>query len=328
MNNSGLVLDCFSGNAEARLAFTRTHSTGITNVSSTSLEEQYYSSSIYGEWCNDAVEKKTPHGFYVTTPAVAHDLLTFTEAEAEAAGRSPSEAKFWGYGISYGTLIGSTFASMFPDRVGRLVLDGVLNADQYYSNDWRDNVDKMDKAMELFSTYCHSAGPKNCTFWGPTPANITARVDSIMEQLRDHPVPLSGAQTGDLPTLVTYSDLKTLFLNTVYTPITQFPNMANVLHQFERGNVSALAGTYTNEDSISDARLTIQCTDSYRNNSLTTIEDFQDYVEYTSSKSKYIGDVYPIFLETILCRSFRPQLPDSLTLQGIRSSLSFQFVHL
>lgn len=32
-------------------------------------------------------------------------------------------------GISYGTLLGNYFASMFPGRVGRMVLDGVMDAD-------------------------------------------------------------------------------------------------------------------------------------------------------------------------------------------------------
>lgn len=34
-------------------------------------------------------------------------------------------------GFSYGTILGNSFASMFPRRVGRLVLDGVSNADDY-----------------------------------------------------------------------------------------------------------------------------------------------------------------------------------------------------
>ncbi|KAI0184075.1 hypothetical protein EV127DRAFT_464649 [Xylaria flabelliformis] len=316
VNNSGPSLDCFSGNTEARLAFNRLHRTGITNTSSTSLEEQYYSSSIYGERCNDAVEHESPHGYYVTTPAVAHDLLTFIEAEAEVAGQLPSDAKLWSYGISYGTVTGTTFASMFPDRVGRMVLDGVMNAEQYYDNDWRDNVDQMDEAMEKFSSLCHSAGPENCSFWGPTPANITARMNNIIYQLQNHPVPLSGVETPNLPTLVTYSDLKALFINTIYTPLASFPAMADILHQIERGNASALAGLFDGTDFTSDAGLVIRCVDSYRRNKLTSIEEFKSYVEYSVSKTKYIGDIWPIFVETILCRSFRPQLPDSIVVQA------------
>ena len=317
VNNSGLKLDCFSGNAEARSVLRRLHATGATNISSTSLEEQFYSSSIYGEWCNDAVKQESPHGYYVTTPAVAHDLLTFTEAEAKMAGQSPSDAKLWCYGISYGTVIGSTFASMFPNRVGRMVLDGVLNAEQYYNNDWRDNVEQMDQAMEAFSSRCHSAGREKCSFWGPSPAKIMARIGRLIYKFQSHPVSLSGVRGRDLPTMGTYSDLKALFLNTVYDPLQKFPVMADILHQFERGNMSALAGTFDGlMDSTSDARLAIQCADSHRRNKLTTIEKFKDYVEFTTSKSRYMGDIYPIYLETILCRSIRPHLPDSMVVQG------------
>ncbi|KAH8131906.1 hypothetical protein FP744_10006314 [Trichoderma asperellum] len=315
VNNSGLTLDCFSGNTEARKAFSRLHSTGVTNISSTSLEEQYYSSSIYGEWCNNAVEKESPHGFYVTTPAVARDLLTFIEAEAELAGKAPSDAKLWLYGISYGTVVGATFASMFPDRIGRMILDGIADAEQYYDNDYSANVDQMDEAMEKFSSFCHSAGPERCSFWGPTPANITARMDNIILQLKNHPVPISEVQSRGLPALVTYSDLKALFVNTLYVPIASFPVMADILHQLERGNASALAGMFDGLGVTFDAGHVIQCADSYRRNKLTSIEEFKSYVEYTVSKSKYIGDVFPIFVDSILCRSFRPQLPDSMVVQ-------------
>ena len=96
--------------------------------------------------------------------------------------------------------------------------------------------------------------------------------------------------------------------------------MADILHPAEGGNVSALAGMYDQSNSITDARLAITCTDSYRRNRLTTIEEFEIWVEYTTSKSKYIGDIYPIFLEGILCRSFRPHLPDSMVVQGSQHS--------
>ncbi|KAL7928424.1 alpha/beta-hydrolase [Trichoderma chlorosporum] len=316
VNNSGPSLDCFLGNTEARLDFNQLHRTGVTNVSSTALEHQYYSSSIYGDWCNHAVQTESPHGYYVTTPAVARDLITFIEAEAELVGKSPADANLWFYGISYGTVVGATFASMFPNRIGRMILDGVLNAEQYYQNDWRDNIDQMDEAMEQFSSFCHSAGPQKCSFWGPTPVNITARIDNIIHQLQNQPVPISNAQSQGLPALVTYSDLKALFINTVYTPIASFPGMADILHQVEQGNVTGLAGMFEASDVMSDAGHLIQCADAYRTNVLTSIEDYKSYAEYTVSKSKYIGDICPIFVETILCRSIQPQLPDSMVFQG------------
>ncbi|KAK8091574.1 hypothetical protein PG997_001935 [Apiospora hydei] len=317
VNNSGPSLDCFSGNAEARQAFSRLHVTGATNLSSTSLQEQYYSASIYGEWCNNAVAKESPYGYYVTTPAVARDLLTFVEAEAEVAGKAPSDAKLWCYAGSYGTVIGSTFATMFPDRVGRMVLDGVEDTEQYYDNDWRDNVEQMDEAMAQFSSLCHSAGPEKCSFWGPTPANITTRLDGLIHQLQDHPFPVTGIESKrGLPTLVTYSDLKALLMQSIYTPMSSFPAMADVLHQLEGVNASALAGMVDALAIASDAATVIRCADSSRQNKLTTIDEFRDFVEYSVSKSKYLGDMWPMFVETILCLSVRPQLPDSMVAQG------------
>ncbi|KAK9786132.1 putative Alpha beta hydrolase fold family [Seiridium cardinale] len=100
--------------------------------------------------------------------------------------------------------------------------------------------------------------------------------------------------------MVTYSDLKALFINTIYEPLSTFPVAADLLHQLEGGNVSALAGMFDGLGDTSDARLVIQCADSYRRNRLTTIEEFKSYAEYTTSKSRYIGDIYPIFIESIL----------------------------
>lgn len=320
MNNSGLALDCFSGNEEARLAFNDLYSTGVTNVSSTTFQEQYYSGSIYGEWCNSAVENDSPNAYYVTTPANAHDLLTFVEAQAEANGQPPSDAKLWAYGVSYGTVTGATFASMFPDRVGRMILDGVVNADQYYDNDWRDASDQMDLAMEGFSTLCHSAGPEACSFWGPTPEDITARLDNIILQLLNHPVPLSGVENQTLPQLVTYSDLKALFINDVYNPPLDFPGMAEILHQIEGGDVSGIAGKFDILKINQDVRYVIQCVDSYRRNKAATIEEFKDFADYTASRSKYLGDIYPNLIGGAVCSSFRPELPDSMMFQGEQPS--------
>lgn len=35
-------------------------------------------------------------------------------------------------GFSYGTTLGATVAAMFPDRIDKMILDGVQNVHEYY----------------------------------------------------------------------------------------------------------------------------------------------------------------------------------------------------
>lgn len=37
-------------------------------------------------------------------------------------------------GVSYGTILGATVAAMFPDRIGHMLLGGVLDAREYYND--------------------------------------------------------------------------------------------------------------------------------------------------------------------------------------------------
>ncbi|KAF4440336.1 putative hydrolase [Fusarium austroafricanum] len=313
---SGPKIDCFSGNKKAREAFARLHYSSTTNTSSTSLAEQYYSGSIYGEWCNNAVKHNSSDGYYVSTPAVAHDLLTFVEAEAKMKGKSPSKAKFWGYAISYGTVIGTTFASMFPERVERMALESVLNTDWYYSNDWESGLVDADKVVESFSTFCHAAGPQKCSFWGKTPANITARLDGFIKQLQSHPVPISGIQGKTMPTMVTYSDIKALLAKAVYEPLANFPSMADVLHQLEGGNATGLVGTFDSLSSFTDDGVVTRCVDSYGENKFATLDGAKSTVQCGVSRSKYLGDVFPIYSRSFMCTSVKPKLPKSMMIQG------------
>lgn len=325
IERSGPKMDCFRNNATAREAFNRAHYTGATNTSSNSFEQQYYAAGIYGERCNEEVKTKSPFGYYVTTPAVVRDLLTFIEADAKLAGRKPSDAKLWGFGASYASVVGTTFASMFPDRVGRLVLESVMDVDQYYESNWRSNFVDSDKAFEQLPILCHAAGPDKCSIWGPTPENITARIDAVIENIISHPIPVSGIDGLTLPGLATYSDLKALIASGVYEPLTYFPIFADVFAKLENGNASALIGWTEKLYLGADIDVLIRCADSYRDNKLVTITDWKDYIEDTVASSKYIGDTFPIWARTILCRSLKPELPDSMMLPGeLTSSLSKQ----
>lgn len=40
----------------------------------------------------------------------------------------------YGLGVSYGTILGATTVAMFPNRMDRVVLDGVVNPFEYFNN--------------------------------------------------------------------------------------------------------------------------------------------------------------------------------------------------
>lgn len=37
-------------------------------------------------------------------------------------------------GISYGTVLGATLGALYPHRIDKMVLDGVVNVHEYYQN--------------------------------------------------------------------------------------------------------------------------------------------------------------------------------------------------
>lgn len=80
---------------------------------------------------------------FMSTAFVARDMLEIVEALDEDGmlrylGMRPQLGNLARLlisfaGTSYGTFLGQTFASMFPDRVDRMYLDAVVDTDDYIS---------------------------------------------------------------------------------------------------------------------------------------------------------------------------------------------------
>lgn len=104
--------------------------------------------------------------------------------------------QYWGF--SYGTILGATFAAMFPDNVGRLIIDGVADAPDYYKTQWAISLRDTDAALKWFTDACAEAGPNECALYEDSKEKVAERMDNLFAKLKTSPiaVPLSGNSTS------------------------------------------------------------------------------------------------------------------------------------
>lgn len=100
---------------------------------------------------------------------------------------------FWGR--SYSTVIGQTFAAMFPDRVGRVLLDSVFLAEDYHSGRFLGPTRDVEFSLSHFFDECIKAGPEFClpaNFTGnsTTSRGLLEEVADVFQDLIDDPVML------------------------------------------------------------------------------------------------------------------------------------------
>ncbi|CAE7233901.1 unnamed protein product [Rhizoctonia solani] len=96
---------------------------------------------------------------YIGTAATVRDMV----AMHDILEASKKPINYWG--MSYGTVIGIYFVNMFPDRVGQVVLDGVMDPERWAnkpSRKWDVMLESTDEAFNGFVTACATAGPSGC----------------------------------------------------------------------------------------------------------------------------------------------------------------------
>jgi pimeloyl-ACP methyl ester carboxylesterase len=179
VGQSGPSLDCFPNATEAKLRFEETFGRPVDSQDPGSLSDEFAKAGAYGDWCSRVLKDKDAN--YANTPANAADMLNYAEQAIVLAGGKKEDAKLWYYGLSYGTVLGATFASLFPERVGRMILDGVADSENYYQGAWDQNLNQADEAVESFFTYCYAAGPEKCAFYANSTQQISDRLSAIFD---------------------------------------------------------------------------------------------------------------------------------------------------
>ncbi|KAI8940241.1 hypothetical protein NX059_003943 [Plenodomus lindquistii] len=298
---------------------------GILGSSDAALGRLWSMTHAYGSSCEKALEDEDGPDIkeYMSTASVARDMLEITEKHAEyvaeqraqlaaqKAGKTlgchdtgyrRGEAKLQYWGFSYGTFLGTTFASMFPDRVGRVVLDGVVSVNDYMNSLGNGSLTDGEKAMDSFYTFCHNAGPSGCALATPggNATTVKDRAQKIIKSLYHAPLPIS---TPHGPEVLTYSDIKLLIFSSTYTPFATFQYIGAILAAVEAGGSHALDflvdsnpfqhvyscpinGTipsYTDNPDPSVSMTAILCSDGF-DQTQTSISEFEQYWQDMETK--------------------------------------------
>lgn len=299
VGSSGPILDCFDGNYALRdYFFNQQFMARFDYNSAVDMKYTFEESGAFGEWCT----KKLPQSAkYANTPATAQDMLHYFEKAAEKDGKSAEGAKVNYYGVSYGSTLGMTFAQIYPERVGHFIIDGVMDFDDYYSGRYMHSMDQGDEAVEAFNTFCFEAGSKCAFFRDDASADaIKKRVDAILADVEETPIPVADPHWVQFPTVVNHIDVREYILGRVYSPMGTFPGLAVALSDLERRNGSRVASgkavmpkaACDNASPVYNDRtalITITCVDTNGGFNFSSAADWDQYIEDIQEIGHYFG---------------------------------------
>ncbi|PYH37720.1 uncharacterized protein BO87DRAFT_448225 [Aspergillus neoniger CBS 115656] len=240
-------LSCFPNILSSYLWKEAVQTEGLVDSSEHAEDYLWSRMQAIGTACGETAKGSADIGRYMNTWSTAHDLRHLAQLLQPGSNQN-AKLQYWGY--SYGTLLGITYASLFPDQVHRMVLDGVVDALGWYSGHLSTSFRDADLVVDSFFRYCHRAGYPRCAFADasanalPPDEDETEAISCLQERLTDiladlKVTPLWTSQPS--PEIITYSDVKTLLKTALYAPNDLFPILATILSDLEQRNASSMA---------------------------------------------------------------------------------------
>lgn len=242
-------------------------------------------------------------GRYMSTAINARDMLSIVDAFAatEDAQRAARPSHLLNYfGISYGTFLGQTFASMFPERVGKMVLDGVVDPDDYVISMTNNNINHLDGIIAAFFIYCHEMGPSGCSYYtGSSAKDISDRFHWSLAQLDVE----KAREWENWETDLASTLLKGILFSMAYAPSVHFVALADALSVFDRAisnqdlsqwNRYAWEGfgaPYPSDDTNTPFRLGVLCPDQSNRWYNKTLQDIMPLVDELERQS-IVGSIW------------------------------------
>ncbi|OJJ85325.1 uncharacterized protein ASPGLDRAFT_66060 [Aspergillus glaucus CBS 516.65] len=194
------------------------------------LGRQWAGASLVTQTCYEHAESKE-RGELIGTAFTARDIMQIVDAVEE-----DRLLRFWG--LSYGTVLGSTLAAMFPERIDRIVIDGVMNPHQYYNSYDVEVWTDTDAAFAQFIKECIDA-PEKCTLatHNSTATSLEKSIYHLLDTLKYHPIAYEG-------TIIDHGSIKTIIRTSLNTPAS-WPTLSAALDSLLSGNLTQFLAIQT-----------------------------------------------------------------------------------
>lgn len=174
-------------------------------------------------------------------------------SEDEAVDKKQNRILYWGF--SYGTVLGNTLVSMFPGRMGRVILDGVCDIRDYYDGNWLLNLLDTEKIVDYFYDTCFEAA-EDCPLWtadDESSDDIRRRIDDLISEAEKSPISFVPSDGTANIRVITGHDILIAFRIPLYKPLpSAFEELALLLAETLRGNYT-LIGRQLDEPRLRDA---------------------------------------------------------------------------
>ncbi|MGC5168126.1 alpha/beta hydrolase [Luteimicrobium sp. DT211] len=179
-----------------------------------------------------------------TGPVLAHVDTQSAARDMDLVRAVLGEKKLDYLGFSYGTQLGATYAGIFPDRVGRMVLDGAIDSTLSADETGLEQAVGFEDALRSYVKDCESG--KGCP--------LTGGVDHGMSQIHDlllrterQPLKTKDADRPLTATLAFYGVAVTLYSQDSWQYLTSA--LSEALTQGTGTQLLALADFYNDRNS-------------------------------------------------------------------------------
>ncbi|KZO93652.1 hypothetical protein CALVIDRAFT_485521, partial [Calocera viscosa TUFC12733] len=299
INQSEPRVDCWE-NDEQRAVYAR----AVQQLPSDGKSSLAEVDAWYEVMANGCAERSAEAIQHVSTAFVARDVDRLREALGE------EKLIYWGTLSSEVLWRGATYTGIFPENVGRVVLDACeYPVDGRSALMWGktslDNVVDSSSSTVAFLETCSSVGPSRCPLVkveGTTAVDLRLEIEGLLMSLSHRPIPVPG---GEHPGIVTRYSVLSFLYQSLYRPNVIWPRLAEVLDALiTHQNGTLLLQELAWKDNLapkSEEGIAVICSDAVPANTIS-LEEWEAQTRAMTAKSFISGEIRS--LHTLPCRTW------------------------